>query len=182
VTPRILAVLRLMTVSNLVACSIGMSPALLPLRIFRSEGQSPQSQDTLGQCGGDDASAPLLVLIGINLAPAEFKQGDVVTQREIPMAKHILMLTTVTFALVYGGIPARAQEDSDDPAITRHWEEVQRNQGDEEDTGKMGQGSYCLNAVSTATNIHARCILDTRDASQFGVPVIRLLTTELPFK
>jgi hypothetical protein len=52
---------------------------------------------------------------GINLAPAEFKQGDVVTQREIPMAKHILMLTTVAFALVRGGIPARAQEDSDDP-------------------------------------------------------------------
>ena len=27
------------------------------------------------------------------------------------MAKHILMLTTVAFALVCGGIPARAQED-----------------------------------------------------------------------
>ena len=59
--------------------------------------------DTLGDCGGDDASAPLLVLIGINLAPAEFKQGNVVTQTEIPMAKHILMLTTVTFALLCGG-------------------------------------------------------------------------------
>ena len=77
-------------------------------------GPVSPKQDTLGDWGGDDASAPLLVLIGINLAPAEFKQGDVVTQREIPMAKHILMLTTVTFALVYGGIPARAQEDSDD--------------------------------------------------------------------
>ena len=54
------------------------------------------------------------------------------------MAKHILMLTTVTFALVCGGIPARAQEDSDDPAITRHWEEVQQNQGDEEDTRHDG--------------------------------------------
>ena len=51
------------------------------------------------------------------------------------MTKHILMLTTVTFALVCGGIPARAQEESDDhPAITRHWEEAQQNQGDEEDT------------------------------------------------
>jgi Ca2+-binding EF-hand superfamily protein len=56
------------------------------------------------------------------------------------MAKLILMLTTVTFALVCGGIPARAQGDSDDPAITRHWEEVQQNQGDKEDTGRMGHG------------------------------------------
>jgi hypothetical protein len=63
------------------------------------------------------------------------------------MAKHILMLTTVTFALVYGGIPARAQEDSDDhPAITRHWEEAQQNQGDEEDTGRTGHGMmrHCM--------------------------------------
>ena len=81
----------------------------------------------------------MLLPIGINLASAEFKQGDVVTKTEIPMTKHILMLTTVTFALVCGGIPARAQEDSDDhPAITRHWEEAQQNQGDEEDTGVMG--------------------------------------------
>ena len=103
-------------------------------------------QDTLGDCGGDDASAPLLVLIGINLAPAEFKQGNVVTQTEIPMAKHILMLTTVTFALLCGGIPARAQGDTDDPAITRHWEEVQQNQGDEEDSGRMGHGMmrHCM--------------------------------------
>jgi hypothetical protein len=89
----------------------------------------------------------LLVLIGINLVPTEFKQGDVVTQREIPMTKHILMLTTVTFALVYGGIPAKAQEDSDDhPAITRHWEEAQQNQGDEEDTGRTGHGMmrHCM--------------------------------------
>jgi hypothetical protein len=88
----------------------------------------------------------LLVFIGINLAPAEFKQGDVVTQREIPMAKHILMLTTVAFALVCGGIPARAQEDSDDPAITRHWEEAQQNQGDEEDTPMTGHGMmrHCM--------------------------------------
>ena len=57
------------------------------------------------------------------------------------MTKHIFMLTTVTFALVYGGIPARAQEDSDDhPAITRHWEEAQQNQGDEEDTPMTGHG------------------------------------------
>jgi hypothetical protein len=30
------------------------------------------------------------------------------------MTKRIFMLTTVTLALVCGGIPARAQEDSDD--------------------------------------------------------------------
>ncbi len=56
------------------------------------------------------------------------------------MTKHILMLTIVTFALVCGGISARAQEDSDDPAMMRHWEQVQQNQGDEEDTGMMGHG------------------------------------------
>ena len=54
------------------------------------------------------------------------------------MAKHILMLTTVAFALACGGIPARAQEDSDDPAMMRHWDEAQQNEGDEEDTGMMG--------------------------------------------
>ena len=43
------------------------------------------------------------------------------------MTKRILMLTTVTFALVCGGIPARAQEDSDDPAMMRHWDEAQQN-------------------------------------------------------
>ena len=56
------------------------------------------------------------------------------------MTKHILMLTTVTFALVCGGIPARAQEDSDDPAMMQHSEEVQQNQGDEEGTGGRGHG------------------------------------------
>jgi Ca2+-binding EF-hand superfamily protein len=61
------------------------------------------------------------------------------------MTKYILMLTTITFALVCGGIPARAQEDSDDPAMMRHWEEVQQNQGDEE-TGMMGHGMmrHCM--------------------------------------
>jgi EF hand len=56
------------------------------------------------------------------------------------MTKHLLMLTTLTFALVCGGIPARAQEDSDDPGMMRHWEEVQQNQDNEEDTGMMGHG------------------------------------------
>ena len=56
------------------------------------------------------------------------------------MTKHIFMLTTVTFALVCGGIPARAQEDSDDPVMMQHWEEVQQNQGDEEDTPMTGHG------------------------------------------
>jgi hypothetical protein len=45
------------------------------------------------------------------------------------------MLTAVIFALVCGGIPATAQEDSDDPAMMRHWDEAQQNQCDEEDTG-----------------------------------------------
>jgi hypothetical protein len=48
------------------------------------------------------------------------------------------MLTAVTFALVCGEIPATAQEDSDDPAMMRHWDEAQQNEGDEEDTGMMG--------------------------------------------
>jgi len=63
------------------------------------------------------------------------------------MTKHILMLTTVTFALVCGGISARAQEDSDDPAMMQHSEEVQQNQGDEEDTGGMrghGMMRHCV--------------------------------------
>ena len=56
------------------------------------------------------------------------------------MTKHILMLTTVTFALVCGGISAKAQEDSDDPAMMQHSEEAQQNQGDEEGTRMMGHG------------------------------------------
>ncbi len=62
------------------------------------------------------------------------------------MTKHLLMLTTVTLALVSGGIPARAQQDSDDPTMMRHWEEVQQNQGDEEDTGMMGHAMmrHCM--------------------------------------
>jgi hypothetical protein len=56
------------------------------------------------------------------------------------MTKHIFMLTTVTLALVCGGIPARAQEDSDDPAMMQHLEEAQQNQGDEEGTRMMGHG------------------------------------------
>ncbi len=62
------------------------------------------------------------------------------------MTKRLFMLTTVTFALLCGGVAARAQEDSDDPAMMRHWEEVQQNQGDEEDTGRMGHGMmrHCM--------------------------------------
>jgi hypothetical protein len=51
------------------------------------------------------------------------------------MAKHIFMLATVTLALVCGGIPERAQEDTDDSAMMRHWQDVQQNQDDEEDSG-----------------------------------------------
>jgi hypothetical protein len=55
------------------------------------------------------------------------------------MTKHILMLA-VTLALVCGGIPAKAQEDSDDRAMVRHWQDVQQNQDDEEDSGMRGHG------------------------------------------
>ena len=56
------------------------------------------------------------------------------------------MLTTVTLALLCGGVTARAQEDSDDPAMMRHWEQVQQNQSDEEDTGRTGHGMmrHCM--------------------------------------
>jgi hypothetical protein len=43
----------------------------------------------------------------------------VIRKGAIPMTKHILMLTTVTFALISGAIAARAQEDSDDAAMKR---------------------------------------------------------------
>jgi hypothetical protein len=73
-------------------------------------------------------------------------KGDVIARREIPMTKELLMLTTVTFALVCGGVAARAQEDSDDPSMMRNWQETQQNQGDEEDTGRMGHGMmrHCM--------------------------------------
>jgi hypothetical protein len=38
----------------------------------------------------------------------------VIRKGAIPMTKHILMLTTVTFALISGAVAASAQEDSDD--------------------------------------------------------------------
>ena len=61
------------------------------------------------------------------------------------MTKHILMLTTVTFALVGGAVAARAQQDTDDAAM-RQWEEVQQNPGDEDDTGMRGHGMarHCI--------------------------------------
>jgi Ca2+-binding EF-hand superfamily protein len=52
------------------------------------------------------------------------------------MTKHILVLTTVTFALIFGAIGAKAQEDSDDSAMT-----MQQNSGDEDDSGVMGHGT-----------------------------------------
>jgi hypothetical protein len=62
------------------------------------------------------------------------------------MTKHILVLTTVTFALVSGAVAARAQEDSDDAAMMRQWEQVQQNPGDEDDTGMVGRGvaRHCI--------------------------------------
>ena len=62
------------------------------------------------------------------------------------MTKHILMLTTVTFALISGAIAASAQEDSDDAAMKRQWEQVQQNPGDEEDTDMTGHGMarHCM--------------------------------------
>jgi hypothetical protein len=56
------------------------------------------------------------------------------------MTRHILVLTAVTFALVFGATGARAEEDSDDAAMIRQWEQVQQNRGDEDDTGMMGHG------------------------------------------
>jgi hypothetical protein len=50
-------------------------------RVRAVRGPISPKQDTLGDWGDDDASAPLLVFIGINLAPAEFKQGDVSTPK-----------------------------------------------------------------------------------------------------
>jgi hypothetical protein len=62
------------------------------------------------------------------------------------MTKRILMLTTVTFALVCGAVAARAQQDTDDAAMMRKWEEVQQNPGDEGDTGMAGHGMarHCI--------------------------------------
>jgi len=62
------------------------------------------------------------------------------------MRKQILVLSAVTFALVYGAIGARAEEDSDDAAKMRQWEQVQQNAGDEDDTGMMGHGvvRHCM--------------------------------------
>jgi hypothetical protein len=62
------------------------------------------------------------------------------------MTRHILMLTTVTFALVSGAIAARAQEDSDNAAMMREWEQVQQNRGDQDDTGMTGHGMvrHCM--------------------------------------
>jgi len=62
------------------------------------------------------------------------------------MTKHILMLTTVTFALVCGAVAARAQQDTDDATMRRQWEQVQQNPGDEDDTGMAGHGMarHCI--------------------------------------
>ena len=54
------------------------------------------------------------------------------------MTKRILMLTTVTLALVCGGVPARARKIPMTPAMMQHSEEAQQNQGDEEGTRMMG--------------------------------------------
>jgi EF-hand domain pair len=62
------------------------------------------------------------------------------------MTKRILMLTTVTFALVCGAVAARAQQDTDDAAMMRKWEKVQQSPGDEDDTGMAGHGMarHCI--------------------------------------
>ena len=62
------------------------------------------------------------------------------------MTKHILVLTTVTFALISGAVAARAQEDSDDAAMMGQGEQVQQNPGDEDDTGMAGHGMvrHCM--------------------------------------
>ena len=70
---------------------------------------------------------------------AVMRKGDSMTRR-------ILMLTTVTFALVCGAFSARAQQDTDDAAMMRQREEVQQNPGDEDDTGMAGHGMarHCI--------------------------------------
>jgi Ca2+-binding EF-hand superfamily protein len=62
------------------------------------------------------------------------------------MTKHVLMLTAVTFALVFGAIGVRAEGDSDDSAMMRQGQQVQQTPGDEDDTGTMGHGTmrHCL--------------------------------------
>jgi hypothetical protein len=101
-------------------------------------GPVSPKQDTLGDWGGEMPLRHCWYSLGSISRLLSSSKG-----RSHPKGdshdKHILMLTADTVALVCGGIPARAQEDSDDhPAITRHWEEAQQNQGDEEDTGVMG--------------------------------------------
>jgi hypothetical protein len=75
----------------------------------------------------------------------------VIRKGAIPMTKHILMLTTVTFALISGAIAASAQEDSDDAALIRQWVQVQQNPGDEEDPGMTGRGMarHCMRQCIT---------------------------------
>ncbi len=48
------------------------------------------------------------------------------------MARHLLVLTTVTFALIFGAIGARAQEDSDDSAMM-----MQQRPGDEDGSSML---------------------------------------------
>src|SRR5262249_7689887 len=93
----------------------GIAPHTARYHRLKFDAVGQRLVNTLGDRGG--------VLIGSISRLLSFKQGDVITQREIPMTKRFLMLATVTFALVCGGMPARAQEDTDDPAMMRHWQE-----------------------------------------------------------
>jgi EF hand len=67
-------------------------------------------------------------------------------QRSFPMTRHILVLAAVTFALASSATAARAEDDSDDSAMIRQWEQAQQNPGDEDDTGMMGHGAarHCI--------------------------------------
>jgi len=57
------------------------------------------------------------------------------------MTKHLLVLTIVTFALIFGAIGAKAQEDTDDSAMM-----MQQIPGDEDESGVMGHGGarHCM--------------------------------------
>jgi hypothetical protein len=90
------------------------------------------------------------------------------------------MLTTVTLALVCGGIPARAQEDSDDPAMMQHSEEAQQNQGDEEGTRMMGHGMMrqCMRQLSVVRDFETKGGLNQERVWRIMVDVTRLVCGE----
>ena len=104
------------------------------------------------QGGSLDCSCPMAATRRINLAPTELKEGGrtyAAIRKGDSMTRRILVLTAVTFALVFGAIAARARENTDDAAMIRQWEQVQQNPGEEDDTGMTGHGMarHCITAM-----------------------------------